>query len=603
MSTEKTIGEIVQKKESDFLNGTTQVSKYVSFSMHDTLETIEAYINSTHVSGKTDSLGREKPFFNIVTSAINIWFRATDIDRKDIKIRANKSKDWIDSFLATVLLRDWMRRSNFGTFLNEWGRSLARYGSTVIKFVENSEGLHIQVIPWNRLIVDAVDFDANPKIEVLELTIAQLRERIETHGYDKEQVKNLEDTKRDRETLDKKKKDNLSDYIKVYELHGNLPLCHITDKESDEDIYVQQMHVVCFLAKKEGRKTEYDEFTLYKGREAQDPYMITHLIKEDGKTLSIGAVQHLFEAQWMVNHSQKAVKDQLDLASKLVFQSSDPRFVGKNVLTDIETGDIFTHNPNEPLTQVNNQSHDLVSWQNFAVNWKSLGNEITGVSEAMFGGNPPSGTAWRQTEALLQESYSLFELMTENKGLQIEQMLRERIIPALKKKLDTSEEVTAVLEQYDIDRIDRMYIKNQTNQKVNDELINQYLNDEIPTQETQAVLTAQTEQQITESLQQQGNQRFFKPSDVDDKTWKEQFKDLEWNVEVDITGEAQNSKDALATLNTALATIVQPGFEQNKKAQMIVGRILELTGAMSPVEYNAIPATPMQPPQPTAQPV
>ena len=87
----------------------------------------------------------------------------------------------------------------------------------------------------------------------------------------------------------------------------------------------------------------------------------------------------------------------------------------------LKINDILVHAENKPLTQLANSSHDITSLQNFAIQWKSLGNEINGVSESMLGNNPPSGTAWRQTEALLQESHSLFEIMTENKGLAIEE--------------------------------------------------------------------------------------------------------------------------------------------------------------------------------------
>ena len=99
----------------------------------------------------------------------------------------------------------------------------------------------------------------------------------------------------------------------------------------------------------------------------------------------------------------------------------------------------------------------------------------------------------------------------------------------------------------------------------------------------------------TTSLAELGNQRFFKPSDLGDATWKKQFENMEWDVDIDITGEATDTREAMATLNTALQMVVQPGFEQNKRAQAIVGRILELTNAMSPVEYYAIPPSTPEP--------
>ena len=171
------IGAFVRKQEQQYTSGTTTlISKYVNFDLYNNINKIDAYLNSKHVSGDTDSLGRKKPFFNIVTAAVNIWYRATDIDRKNIKVRATKSQDAIAAFTATIYLQDWMRKENFGMFLNDWGRSLARYGSSVVKFVKKDGELHANVIPWNRLIIDAINFEQNPIIEVLELTEDQLRQ-------------------------------------------------------------------------------------------------------------------------------------------------------------------------------------------------------------------------------------------------------------------------------------------------------------------------------------------------------------------------------------------------------------------------------------------
>lgn len=46
----------------------------------------------------------------------------------------------------------------------------------------------------------------------------------------------------------------------------------------------------------------------------------------------------------------------------------------------------------------------------------------------------PSGTAYRQVAVLNQEAHSLFEIMVENKSLALEQMLREFILPFIKRK-------------------------------------------------------------------------------------------------------------------------------------------------------------------------
>jgi len=240
------------------------------------------------------------------------------------------------------------------------------------------------------------------------------------------------------------------------------------------------------------------------------------------------------------------------------------------------------------LDRLNNGTMDVVSSQNYAVQWKNLGNEIVNISEAMLGGAPKSGTAWRQTEAILNENYSLFELMTENKGMYLEDIFREFVIPFLKKQLNTSEEVSAVLEAHDIDRIDSLYIKNFSIKEVKSRIKRKIIDGQPVTPEEQDLMIAETQEEMRSALRNLGDQRFFKPSEIDDKTWASQFEDLEWELDIDITGEQHNIQEMLTTLNTALQMIMTPGFDQNKKAQAIVGEILNLSSVMSPIKFNSI---------------
>src|SRR3990167_3004012 len=106
----QTVHELLREAETNYKQGTTTLGTYVQWSMHDTVERITAYLNSKHLSGDKDSLGREKQFFNIVSAAVNIWYRATDLDRKDIVVLPSKSADVGIAFAATVHLQEWMKR-------------------------------------------------------------------------------------------------------------------------------------------------------------------------------------------------------------------------------------------------------------------------------------------------------------------------------------------------------------------------------------------------------------------------------------------------------------------------------------------------------------
>lgn len=582
------IHQIVRDAETNYVNGETRLGEHVTWSMYEVVERISAYLNSKHVSGAEDSLGREKPFFNIVTAAVNIWYRATDLDRKDIAVAADKATNVAVAFLASVHLQNWMKKARFGVFLNLWGRTLAQYGSAVVKFVKKDGELIASVVPWNRLIVDPVDFNALPRIEKIYKTPAQLRKMAE---YDQDVVESLVTALEARETLDGEKKDNKADFVELYEVHGELPEYFLKDDQTNDRTdgktkYRQQMHVIAWVQSKEG---ETQDFTLYKGREERDPYMITHLIEEDGRTLAIGAVEYLFDAQWMQNHTMKAWKDQMDLASKLVFQTADAHFQGSNVLSAIESGDIMIHDDQKPLELLPNTGHDVTNLQAFKEQWAALAREITSTPDAMRGNTLPSGTPYALGQLLATQSQSLFEIMTENKGLAVEDMLREFVIPFLKSKMDTTDEVAATLEAHDIHKLDEMYVPREAIRRHTAKAKAALLKGEVPEPFDPAAAQAE----VRQSLAPLGNQRFFSPGDV---KWKEALKYLEWELDVNITGEQRDKQAVMTTLSTVLQTIAtNPAVLQEPNAKLVFNKILDATGVVSPVEISAQTPPPPQP--------
>lgn len=591
----KSITDVVKEMESNYVSGTSTISKYVNVSMYEDICTIDAYLNSKHISGDTDSLGREKPFFNIVTAASNIWFRATDIDRKNFKITTKKAKAVLSTWLATIRLHELIYTPEFALFLNNYGKTLARYGSVVTKHVEKDGTLISNVVPWNKLIVDPISFENNPVIELLELTEDQLRMN---EAYDQEVVEQLCNAKTTRKTIDGRSKDTNSNYIKLYEVHGILPLSELTGKESDKKKYRQIMFVISYVASKE-KRGEYDSFILASGEEEKSPYMISHLIEEDGQTLSYGAVRHMFNSQWMINHTMKSAKDQLDLASKLIFQTADDTFLGNNALNSIQTGDILIHKPNMPLTQVNNNSHDIGSLQSYATSWKVLSNEVTGISESMLGNTAPSGTAWRQVETILQENYSLFKVMRQTKGLFLEKMIRTYYLPYLKKQLNNSDEIKATLEEYDIKKIDSKYVKNFSTKTTNKIIKQKFLSGEVPTPKEQADILRAVNEMANEDMAELGNDRFFKPSEIN---WKKELDNLDgMDIKIDVTDE-NIDQDAFVTLNTLLKFIAsKQGQPLTDDERVVFNKILMMSGTVSPLELQSMskPATPVMPATPT----
>jgi len=599
--TEESLHALVRNAEENYTSGTVKLGKHVDWSMYDTIERIYAYLNSKHISGDTDSLRRPKPFFNIVTAAVNIWYRATDIDRKDIRFIPTSRSSVILAFVANVMLQNWMEKSNFGVFLNKWGRTLAQYGGAVRKFVEVDGELNASVVPWSRIIPDPIDFNALPRIEKFYKTPAQLKNMaMKGHpdfaGYDMEAVEELiESARQDRETLNGEKKDNMSEFLELYEVHGVIDTRYLEedpDWSKDDAEYTQQMHVISFI---EGKKSEYKDFTLYKGKEKEDVYGLDALIEEEGRSLPIGAVEILFDSQWMQNHSMKAWKDNMDLASKMVFQTSDGNFVGRNVLNAIENGQILIHKEGMPLTKVANDEYDLSNVQGFQNAWRMVATELTSTPDAIRGNTMPSGTPYSLAAYSGAQANSLFEIMTENKGLALIEMLKKYVIPHIRKKLKNKDEVVAILDSAGIREIDSLYVPKAAvknyNRKAVEGVIKAFETGDMSTV-PQPYNKQQEEGKVMEELAQFGNKRFFTPDEFGEKQWDEIFSDFEWDsIRIEVTNE---QSDKQATLQTLASLYTATAQVDPVAANVILGKVLTETGVVSPLEVSSLSARPVQ---------
>jgi hypothetical protein len=177
--------------------------------------------------------------------------------------------------------------------------------------------------------------------------------------------------------------------------------------------------------------------------------------------------------------------------------------------------------------------------------------------------------------------------MTENKGIALEEMFREFIIPYIKTKLNTKDEIVAVLDSQQVKQLDTWYLNTKAMKIVNRKIIDEVLNGNRVSKEQQDEMFNKESAEMQAQLGQLGNTRYIKPSEIDDKTWKDIFKDFNWEIEVEVTNEQSDKEAMMTTLTTVLQTIAQnPNVLQDPIMKTIFSKIVEATGALSPIEIS-----------------
>jgi hypothetical protein len=273
------------------------------------------------------------------------------------------------------------------------------------------------------------------------------------------------------------------------------------------------------------------------------------------------------------------VKNQLDIASKLAMQTSDQRYMGKNYMQDFDTGFIAIHDENKPLTPLNNQSHDVPVMLNYLQLFKQQAREIGGSPESVTGQTMPSGTPYSLAAMLNQEAKGLFNMMTDNKGLHLEEMLRTYVIPHFKKTLKNTDELVAVLDGMELEEYDKLALPF----KMQEEIMARLEVGHIPTE--QELMMAIDEQNA------ESNVRVATPSKDKAKTWKEVFKDFEWDIDPEISGENRDKQAALVSLNSILDKMsVDPEAFSPEDRRKVMNMIINEVGSdiISPLQFKGV---------------
>ena len=583
------IHQFVREQRENYIDKQVKISRNYNFNQKDTLDLIELYYNSKFLSGNLDSLGREKPFYNINKFRVNVETRATDLDVKDIKIESEVVDDYVRSFLLTKENQVWMKESNFGKRLNEIGKTRAKYGGVVIKKTVHQGKLEINVVHWKDLITDQTDIMKGVIIERHFYTPSELKAMSGVWDNVDEAIETAQSNKDDYNETNSS--ETPGDYIEVYEIHGDLPVAMLKDienvKEEDWETYSTQIHIVAgsdfYDTDDAGAKTEKGS-TLFMGEEKELPYKYLSRDEVPGRALGIGVVEDSFEAQVWTNDAVYKEKEIVELASKIIYQTTD-KTVGKNVLTDLENGDIITLKDGKNLSQVNTVPSSLPEFTNLVAKWKESLDRTTSTFEANTGEALPSGTPYSLGALLNQQGNSMFDYYRQEIGIFLQEVYSDWILPHLIKRLKAKHTLATEFSEDELNLIDSAHI----------ELA---LKEEIESKREQGILITNIEaerQRLKQKMMQTKSTRFINVP-------KNYYEDIDATISVITTNETRVKQAVLESLNSVLTIFMKaPQIYDNPVSKKIINKIMEVSGAFSPVELQVESTAPAPTQQMTQQ--
>lgn len=543
----------------------TVVENY-EWNMFDHINTTVLYLNSQYKTGKDDN----KPFKNILRPILNLAHRAEGFDLKDIEMFVDSQKDYYKSFLVKKYHSKWARENKIDTLIDEIVESYTDFGGVLVK---NVNKVRPEVVPWQRIaFCDQTDVLSGAICEKHNYSPDQLRKMGKKHWKNIEEVILLSDT--EKSTPDGKKKNKTpSKYIEVYELHGTFPNSWLKEyddeySEDDED-YSQQMHIVTFYV---GQDNQSHCIDLYKGKEKEFPYKFVARDAIYGRALGLGGAEELFEPQVWTNYDVIRMKGMLDIASKVIFQTSDQAFARRNKITNLNNGEILTTEDGKPLSQINTTPVNMRVFENSVSQWEEHARVLGAAGEAVMGESPSAGTPFKLQELVTGEGHALHEYRKGKLAVFLDEIYKDWIIPYIAKEITNGQEF---LSELDLDEM--QYISEAiANCKANEAIIERILNGQ-PIYPDEVELY---KQQVTEDFKKGGNRKFI-------EILADELKDAPLDVRINIVGKQKDLNKITDKLTNIFRVVMaNPMVLQAPGMSKLFNAIIESSG-LDPIDFTS----------------
>lgn len=509
---------IVNDEIESFKSKQVQVVPGLYFSQYETIKQIYFYWNSKFQTGSVDDEGDRKYFYNIVKNPCKVFTKAIDFDTKNIRLLTTGGGDPLKTWFMERDLKFWMRDKQFGKVLNRIFTELPIFGSVVLKIIN---GTPYFVDLRNFVVEQSADTleDANYITEIHNFTVPGFRRAAKDMKWPEDKVN---------EAIKKFYDMKDTSHIRVYERYGMLP-----EEEGDKIVWKQKRLYIADVG-----VDEFDNWGNLSVQKAgvelscedykEHPYWEFHAEKVPGRWLGVGVVESLFEPQVRQNELANLQSKSSYWASLQVFQTRDSA-INRNLLSDVRNGEII--NVDSEITKVDISDRNLAFFNDEHQKWMRNRDELTFSYDVVQGERLPAGTPLGSAQLAVTQTLSYFEGIQENVALDIKEMLYAVILPQFEK--DNTLEHTLRLVGQDLDQ----YIAMVRNELVLKEVVRMAVNygKIVSNEDVEAIRVA-----IEESIKQEKEKIVTIPLGF--------YKDLKYDVDIDITGESVDTRVRSATL-------------------------------------------------------
>lgn len=567
----------IRKEQQDFMFNWISIVPGYPFNQYMTIKKSHLYQNSKYEDTSLYN-GKEKMFFNIVIPPCEVATRMLNIDTKNIRLWPMEPKSYFSTYLLEKELKQWLKKSKMGQILNRIAEEAPKYGSVALEKTKDGA----KMVDLRRLILD-------PTVERIQdsrfvTTISYMSDtELRATGWDNvdvaiERYANSNASEPYEDNYSNVNVMRSSPYIKIFKRYGEVPAWWLDDslkpgtKAGDEN--VRTLYIVAgadwLMKNNDGKAISELGVILFKSKWTKEwPYKDFHYLKTKGRWLGIGVTEMLFQAQERMNELKNQKRVSMEISGMHLFQSKDKSIV-RNVLTDLQSGDLMLTGQNGGIEPIANEERNLAAFEQEETSYLNQADKLSFAYEAIRGDTTDvSQATLGQTQIAVAQGTSVFAFKKENLGLFLQEYFNDLVLPQLMNDLTPEHIMRFTGSSQELQKLDEAAAELHAN----DYIKQQILNGKLAIQEDLDV----AKQKAMDTYKKLGENRFLKI--------KEDFyKDAEFEFDFLITNE-QADPSKMANNIQSVISEYNPQMISDPVYQLFFSKLLEQLG-ISQAEFE-----------------
>lgn len=563
----------IRKEQMDFMFNWISIVPGYTFNQYWTIKRIHLYLNS-RFEDDTQYLGRDKLFFNITIPPCEVAMRMLNIDTKNIRLWPLNPESEFSTYLLEKELKVWLKSNKFGKILNQLAEEAPRFGSVVLE--KTTDGA--EVVDLRRLILDpTVDHVKESRFvtTIHYMTDQQLR----STKWDQDKVElaisRYENANTSEPYEDQYVNVNImrsTPYIKIFKRYGEVPqhwLDDGLDPESKEGKkLIKSLFIVAgadwTMKNDDGKPVSDQGVVLFKSKWSKEwPFKDFHYMKTKGRWLGIGVAEMLFPVQERVNEMKNQKRVAMEISSMQLFQTKDKSIV-RNVLTDLQSGDLMLVGQQGGIEQIPNEERGLESFKDEEASYDAQADKLSFAYEAVRGDTSDSNnTTLGQTQIAVAQGTSVFAFKKQNLSLFIQEFFNDLVLDELLSDLTP-------------EHIMRFAGTSQELQKLDQAAAEVYANDYFKGEVLAGRLVLENDhdeakQKAIKTYQKMGANRFLKIKGAF-------YKDAEFEFDFLVTDEQDDPSKLMQNIQGLITEIAGIPWQQDPVLKLLVHKQAEQMG-------------------------